>query len=132
MSAMPRKHGGWAEEAKRSASKKNLFDNIEKERFLSSTSPENEMDIPEIDEIQSLDEISEPPAKAVFNKELDVEILKKNSINVDDKTDLTILIESLDPESETEEPDEVWTWNQLFTTVSAQISDEVRNDSAST
>lgn len=50
--------------------------------------------------------------------------MKNNPINVDDKTDLTILIEALEPESETEEPDEVWHWNQLFTSVSAQISDE--------
>lgn len=125
MSALPRKHGGWADEFKKSASKKNVFENIEKERFLSSAgSREGSLEIPEIDEIQSLDEISEPPTKSVFNKELDVEILKKNSINVDDKTDLTILIEALEPESEVEEPDDVWHWNQLFTSVAAQISDE--------
>lgn len=82
------------------------------------------IEIPEIDEIQSLDEIAEPSSKAVFNKELDVDILKKNPINVDDKTDLTVLFEALEPESELDEPDEVWNWNQLFTSVSAQISDE--------
>ena len=125
MSALPRKVGGWAEEFKKSASKKNVLENIEKERFITSASSrESSLDIPEIDEIQSLDEISEPPTKAVYNKELNVEILKKNPINVDDKTDLTILIEALEPESEIEEPDEVWHWNQLFTNVSAQISDE--------
>lgn len=126
MSALPRKHGGWADEFKKSASKKNLFENIEKERFLSSAGSRdgNSIEIPEIDEIQSLDEISEPPTKSVFNKELDVDILKKNQISVDDKSDLTILIEALEPESETEEADEVWNWNQLFTSVSAQISDE--------
>lgn len=125
MSALPRKHGGWAEEIKKSASKRNLLENIEKERFLSSAgSRGSSIDIPEIDEIQSLDEISEPPTKAVFNKELDVDILKKNSISVDDKSDLSILIEALEPESEIDEPDEVWNWNQLFTTVSALISDE--------
>lgn len=125
MSALPRKHGGWAEEIKKSASKRNLLENIEKERFLSSAgSGGSSIDIPEIDEIQSLDEISEPPTKAIFNKELDVDILKKNSISVDDKSDLSILIEALEPESEIDEPDEVWNWNQLFTTVSALISDE--------
>jgi len=125
MSALPKKHGGWADEFKKSASKKNLLENIEKERFLSSAgSRDGSIEIPEIDEIQSLDEISEPPTKSVFNKELDVDILKKNSINVDDKTDLTILIEALEPEGDIEEADEVWHWNQLFTSVSAQISDE--------
>lgn len=125
MSALQKKHGGWADEFKKSASKKNVFENIEKERFLSSAgSRDGSLEIPEIDEIQSLDEISEPPTKTVFNKELDVEILKKNSINVDDKTDLSILIEALEPESEVDEPDEVWHWNQLFTSVAAQISDE--------
>lgn len=123
MSDLPRKRGGWADEFKKSASKKNLYDNIEKERN-SSAGSQKSIEIPEIDEIQSLDDISEPPTKTVFNKELDVDILKKNTINVDDKTDLTILIESLEPESEVEEPDEVWQWNQLFTSVSAQISDE--------
>lgn len=127
MSAMPRKHGGWADEFKKSASKRNVFESIEKERFLSSagTSRDNSLEIPEIDEIQSLDEISEPPTKATFNKELDMDILKKNQISVDDKSDLTILIEAaLEPEAEIEEPDEVWQWNQLFTSISAQISDE--------
>lgn len=125
MSALPKKHGGWADEFKKSGSKRNVLENIEKERFLSSAeSRDNSMEIPEIDEIHSLDEISEPPAKSTFNKELDVEILKKNSISVDDKCDLTILMESLEPEEEIEEPDEVWSWNNLFTSVSAQISDE--------
>lgn len=127
MSALPKKHGGWADEAKKSGSKKNVLENIDVfERFLSPTGEGDSgtIEIPEIDEIQSLDEISEPPTKA-FNKELDVEILKKNPINVDDKTDLTILFhEALEPENEIEEPDEVWHWNQLFTSVSAQISDE--------
>lgn len=124
MSALPRKHGGWADEFKKSASKRNVLENIEKERFLSSPTDGTEIEIPEIDEIQSLDDISEPPSKAVFNKELDVDILKNSSISVDDKSDLTIMIEALEPESEIEEPDEVWNWNQLFTTVAAQISDE--------
>ena len=130
MSALPRKHGGWADEAKKSGSKRNVLENIDVfERFLSpSGSKEDEsltMEIPEIDEIQSIDEVSEPPNKAVFNKELNVDILQKNPINVDDKTDLTILFhEALEPENEIEEPDEVWHWNQLFTSVSAQISDE--------
>lgn len=129
MSALPKKHGGWADEAKK-GSKKNVLENIDIfERYLSPTgSREGEnatIDIPEIEEIQSLDEISEPPTKAVFNKELNVDVLKKNPINVDDKTDLSILFhEALDPENEIEEPDEVWHWNQLFTNVSAQISDE--------
>lgn len=95
MSALPRKHGGWADEFKKSASKRNVLENIEKERFLSSAGSRdaNSIDIPEIDEIQSLDEIAEPPTKSTFNKELDVDILKKNTISVDDKSDLTILIE---------------------------------------
>lgn len=121
MSALgPKKHGGWADEFKKSASK-NALESIEKERFLVNESRDNSIEIPEIDEI---DEISEPPTKSTFNKELDVDILKKNSISVDDKSDLSILIASLEPEHELDEPDELWTWKQLFTTVSAQISDE--------
>jgi len=123
MSAFPKKHGGWADEARKSGSKRNVLENIDVfERFFSEEGETETIDIPEIDEIQSLDD--EPPTKTVFNKELDVDILKKNPINIDDKTDLTILISALEPENEIEETDEVWHWNQLFTSVSAQISDE--------
>jgi len=123
MSALPKKHGGWADEARKSGSKRNVLENIDVfERFFSEEGETETIDIPEIDEIQSLDD--EPPTKTVFNKELDVDILKKNPINIDDKTDLTILISALEPENEIEETDEVWHWNQLFTSVSAQISDE--------
>ncbi|CRK86362.1 CLUMA_CG000158, isoform A [Clunio marinus] len=126
MSALPKKHGGWADEFKKSASKKNVLENIEKERFLSSASSRdgNIIEIPEIDEIQNLDNISEPPSRTIYNKDLDLDVLKKNPINVDDKTDLSILFEVLESESEIEEPDEIWHWNQLFTNVTAQISNE--------
>lgn len=124
MSALPKKHG-WADEAKKSGSKRNVLENIDVlERFLSRDDESETIEIPEIDEIESIDEISEPPNKTVFNKELDVDILRRNPINVDDKVDLALFYEALEPENEIEEPDEIWNWNQLFTSVTAMISDE--------
>lgn len=113
------------DEFKKSSSKKNVFENIEKERFLTSLESGNDVDIPEIDEVDMDEKINEPvPSKSAYKKELNVEILKSSSINLDDKVDLTILLEVLENESDIEEKDEVWNWNQLFTRVTAEIADE--------
>jgi hypothetical protein len=124
MSASTNKKHGWMEEIKKSASKKNVFENIEKERFLTSTSPETAKEIPEIDFIMddSIEE-QEEPAKTSFKKELNVDILKNSSVNLD-TLDLSCLMEVLEPETEDEEKDEVWNWHQLFTKVTAEIADE--------
>lgn len=126
MSGVPKKHGGWADDFKKSAGKRTQLENIEKERIISSASSteSRHLDIPEIDEIQPMDDALEPATKANYTKELDLDIIKKSPIDVDDKTDLTILTEALEPENEIEEPDELWNWNQLFTNVTGQISDE--------
>lgn len=123
MSALPsKKHGGWADELKKVNSKKNLLENLEKERFLPSGSSD-EVIIPEIDDVHNdVEDISEPPSKPL-NKELNVDILKRDTMNKLDE-DLSILIECLEPEEELNEPDEVWHWNQVFTSVSAQISED--------
>lgn len=112
------------EELKKSASKKNIFENIEKERFLSNNSPIRHQEIPEIEDFGIEDEaIDEAPSKDTFKKELNVDILKNSSVNLD-TIDLTVLMEVLEPESEdNEEKDEVWTWNKLFTDVSANLAD---------
>lgn len=124
MSASSNKKHGWMEELKKSASKKNIFENIEKERFLSNTSPiERHQDIPEIEDFE-IEESIEAPPKSTFKKELNVDILKNSSVNLD-TIDLTVLMDVLEPETELDdEKDEVWTWNALFTKISAQIADE--------
>ena len=127
MSATSPKKQGWMDEFKKSSSKKNIFENIEKDRFLNSldNSSGNEIEIPEIDDVEIDEKINEPAQnKGAYKKELNVEILKSSSINLDDKVDLTILLEVLENESDIEEKDDVWNWNQLFTKVTAEIADE--------
>lgn len=125
MSASNKKHG-WMEEMKKSSSKKNIFENIEKERFLSNTTSTSpiERHIPEIEDFIVEETIEQVPKKA-FKKELNVDILKNSSVNLD-TIDLTVLMDVLEPETEDEEKekDEVWNWHQLFTKVTAEIADE--------
>jgi hypothetical protein len=125
MSASSNKKTGWMEELKKSASKKNIFENIEKERFLSNTSPiERHQDIPEIVDFDHEETIETTPDKSAFKKELNVDILKNSNVNLD-TIDLTVLMDVLEAETEIDdEKDEVWTWNALFTRISAQIADE--------
>lgn len=114
------------EEMKKSSSKKNIFENIEKERFLSNTTSTSpiERHIPEIEDFIVEETIEQVPKKA-FKKELNVDILKNSSVNLD-TIDLTVLMDVLEPETEDEEKekDEVWNWHQLFTKVTAEIADE--------
>lgn len=126
MSATSPKKQGWMDEFKKSSSKKNIFENIEKDRFLNSLdNTSSEIDIPEIDDVEMDERINEPAQnRSAYKKELNVEILKSSSINLDDKVDLTILLEVLENESDLEEKDDVWSWNQLFTKVTAEIADE--------
>lgn len=125
MSATSPKKQGWMDEFKKSSSKKSIFENIEKDRFLNSLDNSSEIEIPEIDDVEMDEKINEPVQnKSAFKKELNVEILKSSSINLDDKVDLTILLEVLENESDIEEKDDVWSWNQLFTKVTAEIADE--------
>lgn len=129
MADFPKKHGGWAEELKKDYKSKKTLDSFEKERFIASSPTSNESLVPEIDDIQEIEDISsEPPKNTTYMiKELNVEILKKPDINIssmDDTTDLSILIESLEQEADIAEPDDVWHWNNLFTMVAAQISEE--------
>lgn len=131
MSASSTKKQGWMDELKKTSSKKNVFEGIEKERFVTDISgsldKEKETDIPDIPEIDDIDmdeKLNEPPPKSTFKKELNIDILK-DPINFDDKVDLTILLEALEvDDEEDEEKDEIWNWNQLFTKITAQIADE--------
>ena len=125
MSASSGKKQGWMDEFKKTSSKKNLLENIEKDRFLTDLSSLENVDIPEIEDMTMDDEkLNEAPPVSMFKKELNVDILKTNSINLDDK-DLSILLETaLEPDEDIEEPDEVWTWHQLFTQITAEIADE--------
>ncbi len=127
MSASSNKQSGWMEELKKSASKKNIFENIEKDRFLSSPIHKKQ-EIPEIEDFEIIDEDNSEisaPNKSSFKKEINIDILKNTSVNLD-KIDLTVLIEALEDETgaDDDEKDEVWNWNQLFTKVTAGIADE--------
>jgi hypothetical protein len=115
------------DELKKTSSKKNVLENMEKDRFLSdmtSLDRAGDFDIPEIHEIELDERLDETPPQHTFKKELNVDILKSNSnINLD-KVDLTILLEALEADEEIEEKDEIWTWHQLFTQITAEIADE--------
>lgn len=124
MSASSTRKQGWMDEFKKSASKKNVFENIEKERFLSDSLERYDDNIPQIDDIEIEEKFTETPSNKDFKKELNVDVLKHTNINLDDAVDLTILLEALEQESDIEEKDEVWNWNQLFTKVTAEIADE--------
>ncbi|KAG5674442.1 hypothetical protein PVAND_004413 [Polypedilum vanderplanki] len=119
------KNQGWMDELKKTSSKKNVFENIEKDRFLEFNSLEKDIvDIPEIEDITMDERLNETPPKTTFRKELNVDILKSSNINLDDKVDLTMLLETLEADEDIEEKDEVWTWHQLFTQITAEIADE--------
>lgn len=91
---------------------------------MSDLSSLERVEIPEIDDFDIDEKLSETPPKSTFKKELNVDILKHNSINLDDKIDLTMLLEALEADEDLEEKDEVWSWHQLFTTITAEIVDE--------
>jgi hypothetical protein len=115
------------DELKKTSSKKNVLENIEKDRFLSDLNSLErvDMDIPEIEDMDIDERLNETPPKSAFRKELNVDILKSSSINLDDKVDLTILLDALEAgDEEVEEKDEIWTWHQLFTQITAEIADE--------
>uniref|UniRef100_A0A182QSQ4 Uncharacterized protein n=1 Tax=Anopheles farauti TaxID=69004 RepID=A0A182QSQ4_9DIPT len=50
--------------------------------------------------------------------------VKASALGNLDEIDISILTECLESEEDIEEPDEVWTWDQLFTQLSVKISTE--------
>lgn len=72
-----------------------------------------------------LNEMVEAPIVSVNRvatyKELNSELLKQGAFAALEDIDLSILARCLQSEAYLTEPDEVWTWEQLFTAVSADI-----------
>lgn len=63
-----------------------------------------------------------PTAPKKNYKDINIDLLKKSPINPLEDTDLSILMECLETESDLEEPDEIWNWNKVFTKVSAEMN----------
>lgn len=109
---------------------------IEQERFNSITSTSNLSDddipvIPDLDDIKDemiLNEMVEAPTVSVNRvatyKELNSDLLKQGAFAALEDVDLSILAKSLQNEMVLNEPDEVWTWEKLFTDISAEIHSE--------
>lgn len=57
-------------------------------------------------------------------KELDTDLLKNATFALLDDVNLTLLTEKMYTENLIKEPDEVWTWDQLFTQVSSELNSE--------
>lgn len=102
-----------------------------RERFGSPMANLSEDDIPvipDLDDIQDdlLNEMAEAPVVSVNRvatyKELNTELLKQGAFAALEDIDLSILAKCLQNESALHEPDDViWTWEHLFTEVSAEI-----------
>lgn len=81
-----------------------------------------------MDDIQDeliLQELAEAPAISVNRvetyKELNSELLNNSAFTQLEDIDLSVLTKCLQNETVLDEPDVVWTWEKLFTEVSAQI-----------
>lgn len=104
-------------------SSKKTFESFEKERFLAVSSPTEDPIIPEIDDVQNdIEDLEIPTAPQKNYKDISIDLLKSGPINPLEDTDLSLLLECLEPESDLDEPDEVWNWSQTFTKVSAEIN----------
>lgn len=87
--------------------------------------------IPDLDDIRDeliLNEMVEAPTVSVNRvatyKELNSDLLKQGAFAALEDVDLSILAKCLQSEMVLNEPDEVWTWEKLFTDISAEIHSE--------
>lgn len=109
---------------------------IEQERFNSITSSSNLSDddipiIPDLDDIKDemiLNEMVEAPTVSVNRvatyNELNSDLLKQGAFATLEDVDLSALATCLQNEIYLNEPDEIWTWDKLFTDVTAEINSE--------
>ncbi|XP_034947924.1 intraflagellar transport protein 43 homolog isoform X2 [Chelonus insularis] len=131
--APPRtRKAGWSDEHKINKTKSaNL---IEHEKNRKSNRNDIEDDIPIIPDIEEIQEESgfspiETAISAGINrvtafKDLDTDLIKNASFAFLDGVNLSLLTEKLYPEKLLDEPDEVWTWDSLFTQVSSELNSE--------
>ncbi|XP_055711400.1 intraflagellar transport protein 43 homolog A [Phlebotomus papatasi] len=127
-----RKIGGWAEEPQKSGKNRTSTNLIEQERFQQSNSPENPEDeiptIPDLDDIQDdilLNDIAPSHSisvkMAATYKALNSDMVKLGNLTSLEDVDLSPLTKCLQMEA-TEEPDEPWYWEELFTSVTTEIN----------
>lgn len=62
-------------------------------------------------------------------KELNMDLLKQGAFASLEDVDLSILAKCLQNESDLNEPDELWTWDKVFTDVTAKINSDKRRNS---
>ncbi|XP_055684514.1 intraflagellar transport protein 43 homolog A [Lutzomyia longipalpis] len=128
-----RKIGGWAEETQKSGKNRTAINLIEQERFQQSTNPTDNVEdeiptIPDLDDMQDdilLNDIAPSHSisvkMAATYKALNSDMAKLSNLASLEDVDLSLLTKCLQNES-TEEVDEPWYWEELFTSVSAEIN----------
>ncbi|XP_059615208.1 intraflagellar transport protein 43 homolog [Phlebotomus argentipes] len=127
-----RKIGGWADETQKSGKNRTSINLIEQERFQQSSSTDNVEDeiptIPDLDDMQDdilLNDIAPSHSisvkMAATYKALNSDMTKLSNLASLEDVDLSLLTKCLQNET-TEETDEPWYWEELFTSVSAEIN----------
>ncbi|KAK0096279.1 hypothetical protein PV326_005888 [Microctonus aethiopoides] len=125
---------GWGDELK--SGKVRTTNLIEQERSRKVNKEEIHDDIPVIPDIDEIleenvfAEVANAPSVGINRvaayKELDTDLLKNASFAFLDDINLSLLTEKLYPEKLIKEPDEVWTWDQLFNQISSEINCETQ------
>ncbi|XP_001604702.1 intraflagellar transport protein 43 homolog isoform X1 [Nasonia vitripennis] len=125
---------GWGDDLK-SAKQRGVSAAIDQDRFSNNNRNSKEDDIPVIPDLDEIIEdtgaldISNAPSvglnrAAAAYKELDTDLVKNQLLLTLDDVDLSLLTEKLYPEHLVKEPDEVWSWESLFTQVASEINSE--------
>ncbi|CAG2057392.1 unnamed protein product [Timema podura] len=131
-----RRTGGWADETTKSGKRRSAMNVMDQERFQTQDDKRDDSDddipvIPDLDDLQDdqLDsQVAVAPSVAVNRvatyKELDSDLLKHSAFATLDDINLQLLTKRLNLEADVKEPDEVWTWDLLFTEVSSELRKE--------
>ncbi|XP_012283816.1 intraflagellar transport protein 43 homolog A isoform X2 [Orussus abietinus] len=124
---------GWGDELK--SGKMKITSNIieqERSRAVEKDEPEDEIPvIPDLDEIQednvlthSVNAPSVGVNRVAAYKELDTELLRSTALASLDDVNLSLLAEKLYPDKLVREPDDIWSWDLLFTQIASEINGE--------
>nr|CAD7198064.1 unnamed protein product [Timema douglasi] len=131
-----RRTGGWADETTKSGKRRSAMNAMDQERFQTQDDKRDDSEddipvIPDLDDLQDdqLDsQVAVAPSVAVNRvatyKELDSDLLKHSAFATLDDINLQLLTKRLNLEADVKEPDEVWTWDLLFTEVSSELRKE--------
>ena len=131
-----RRMGGWSEERAKTAKSVRIQSAAQHigggigDRF-SDDEDDSIPVIPDLDDVQDEDmalTVAEAPSVAVNRvatyRELDNDLLKHVAFATLDDIDLRLLTKCLVPEAQLKEPDEVWTWDEVFAKVSGDLQKE--------